>query len=216
MTKSDNELMRLYKDAPLRYKLYTIIRNSICPLYEIERYVPDAGTILDFGCGHGIFANILAIRSGKRHIIGMDIMEDKIKVANSTLLGRSNIEFLVGDVQKDFCNKHVDCITFIDILCYVPFDKKKELLKSFYNYLRPGGKLVIKTIKEKPLLKYWWTLFHMATIDKIMHRSFEKNSYFLEEKDYIGMLKDIGFKVEFKDINKRYPYSHCLYICSKG
>ncbi len=111
----------------------------------------------------------------------MDIMEDKIKVANSTLFGRPNIEFLVGDAQKDICDKYADCInciTFIDILCYVPYEKKRGILKSFYDYLGPGGKLVIKTIKEKPLLKYWWTLFHMLTIDKLIHRGFKNNSYF--------------------------------------
>ena len=216
MMRFDNKLILLYRNAPLRYKAYTVIRSAICPLIEIERYIPEDGKILDFGCGHGIFANLLAMKSKKRYVIGMDIMESKIEVANSTLFGRRNIEFRVGGIEKSLCEKDIKCITLMDILCYIPFDKKIKLLQGFYNLLPDGGTLIIKSTQETLCWKYWWTLFHMATIDKIIHKSFKANSYFLKKRSYLSLLKDIGFEVEFEDLSKGYPYPHCLYICNKS
>ena len=216
MMKSNNELIRLYKDAPFRYKLYTLIRVAICPLYEIEKYVPGKGKILDFGCGHGIFANILAMGASDRNVIGIDIMEDKIKVAKASSSGRNNIGFKTGDIREVLArDERVECITLLDTLCYLSLDEKKDLLKRLYRYLESGGLLVIKCIQERPLLKYWWTLFHMATIDKFIHRNFSQNSYFMKRDSYMTLLKDMGFKVEYVDMSKGYPYPHCLYICSK-
>lgn len=211
----NSELLRLYKNAPLRYKFYTVTRCAICPLIEIEKYVPRDGTILDSGCGHGIFTNLLAMKSNRRYVIGMDISENKIKVATSTLFERKNIEFKVGDLKESLNVKDIRCLTLIDILCYIPLDEKIKLLKKNYNLLQVGGVVIIKSIQEFPRWKYWWTLFHMATIDKLMHRNFAKNSYFLKKEEYLNLLKDIGFEVEFLDISKGYPYSHCLYICNK-
>lgn len=213
MTRFDSRLLKLYKDASLGYRVYTFIRCAVCPFMEIERYVPKEGKILDSGGGHGIFANLLAISSRDRHVIGMDIMQDKIRIANSTLSGRKNIEFMAGDLEKSLSVEGVKCFILMDILCYIPLADKKKLLKKIYDKLPDNGTLIIKSIHEHPRFKYYWTLFHMATIDKLMHRSFAKNSYFLKRREYADLLKEIGFEVEFKDVSKGYPYSHCLYIC---
>ncbi|NQU99216.1 MAG: class I SAM-dependent methyltransferase [Parcubacteria group bacterium] len=215
MTKFNTELIKIYKNAPVSYKLYIAIRNAICPLYDTAQYVPKDGKIVDFGCGQGLFANILAMQSGKRYVIGIDIMPDRIKVARGTLTGKRNIEFRIGNIEHGWADKDVKCVTLMDILCYVPFEKKKEILSKIYNCLPASSMLVIKSIQERPLLKYWLTLFHMATIDKLMHRCFEKNAYFLKKKEYIDLLKDVGFKVDFRDVGRGYPYPHCLYICNK-
>lgn len=213
--KFNNKLLYFYKNTPLRYKIYTIIRYAICPFDEIEQCVPKFGKIVDMGCGHGIFTNLLAMKSDKRHVVGMDINENKIKVAIPALSGRKNIEFRVGDLEESLRVKDIKCFTLIDVLCYIPLDKKRELLKKIYNILQIDGVLIIGDIQEIPRWKYWWTLFHMATIDKLIHRSFKKNHYFLKKEDYLSLLKDIGFGVNFLDISKGYPYSHCLYICNK-
>jgi len=215
MTKFNSELLKIYKSAPMSYKLYIAIRGTICPLYDIEQYVPKDGKIVDIGCGQGLFANILAMKSEKRHVIGVDIMPERIKVASNTLAERPNIEFRIGNVEHGWADKDVKCITLMDILCYVPFEKKRAILNKIYSDLPANGTLIIKSIQEQPVFKYWLTLFHMATIDKLMHRCFEKNSYFLKTKEYINLLKDVGFKVDFRDVGRGYLYPHCLYICNK-
>jgi len=216
MMRFNAELMKFYEKAPLRYKLYTIIRYAICPFSEVERYIPNNGDILDCGCGHGVFANFLAMKSEKRYIVGTDINENKIKIASIGLSERKNTEFKVKDIEKSLDDKRVRCITLIDVLCYIPLDKKRELFKKLYNSLQPGGGLVIKSMQETPRLKYWAIQFHMAVIDKLMHRGFKKSSYFIKKDDFLCLLKSAGFEVEFKDVSRGYPYPHCLYVCSKA
>lgn len=211
MMRFNNELIRLYKNVPMRYKIYIVIRYALCPFVEIERYVPREGKIIDLGCGHGVFVNILAMRTSRRYVIGMDIDRNRIGVANLTLVGRENIEFRIADAKEDFPDKDINCITLIDL----PLETNIDLLKRLYGTLRKDGVLIIKSIRESPWWKYHMTLFHMATIGKIIYGSFKSNFYFLKEKDYISLLKDIGFEVKFLDISKGYPSSHCLYICNK-
>lgn len=209
-------ILNAYRNVPISYKVYTLIRCAVCPFEEIERWVPASGRILDCGCGHGIFANLLAIKSPHRHVIGTDILEDKIRIAGSTVGGRTNLEFKIGDFQQSLKMDEIDCYTFIDVLYYVSFEEKAGILKKAYEALPKGGALIIKSIYDKPRWKYWWTVFYMAVIDKSVHRGFARNSYFMRKDDCINLLRDIGFQVRFKDIGRGSLYPNCLYICTKA
>jgi len=211
------ELLKLYSNnIPLKYKLYTLIRCAICPFIEIEKYVPPDGKILDFGCGHGLFANLLALKSNSKDVIGIDINAQKINIAKRTLGVRKNIDFRIGDLESCFHITGINCFIFIDVLNCVPVKKQKESLRRLYSILQDDGMVIIKSIQEFPNWKYWWTLFHMAVIEKVVHKNFKKNSYFIKKEDFLMLLEEIGFKVQFKDLSKGYTYSHCLYVCSKA
>lgn len=215
MTRYNAKLTQLYKKSPLKYRLCTLIRNAICPFDEIEKYVPRQGRIVDLGCCHGMFVNILAMKSALRHVVGIDIIEDKIKVAHAASAGVGNVEFKIADVQQGLEDREVDCFTLVDILSYLPFEKKKELLKNMYKCLQPGGLVIIKSMHKSPKWKYLWTLFHMFTIDKIMQTSLNKNTHFMKKEDYLSLFRSVGFETAFKRVDKGYPYPHCLYICKK-
>lgn len=211
----NTKLLKAYKNVPASYKAYALIRYAVCPFEEIERWVPARGRILDCGCGQGIFANLLAMKSPDRYVIGTDILEDRIKIAGSTVGSRANLEFKVGDFQESLKISGIDCFTFIDVLYYASFDENTRILKKAYAALPKGGTLIIKSIYEEPRWKYWWTVFHMAAIDKSVHKGFAENSYFMKKDTCLDMLQDLGFRVQFKDIGKGSVYPNCLYICTK-
>lgn len=211
----DKRLMECYRSSPLRYKLYTFIRYAICPFKEIEKYAPASGRILDCGCGHGIFANILAMGSAERQVIGVDMNEEKIAVA-SAASGRKNIEFRAGDMEKGLSENNIACFFIIDVMTYVPLDAKVEFFKRLYDNMKRGQRLVIKCMWEKPRWKSLAILFHMQTVDKLMHKGLKDNAYFMSKDAFTGLLQSTGFKVEFRDIGRGYLYPHCLYICDKG
>jgi len=211
----NSKVFWLYRKAPFAYKLYTLIRYILCPFDEIEKYVSRQGRIMDCGCGHGIFANMLAVKSDKRYVIGVDVMKEKIRVANLTIFDRKNIEFNVMDLKDVQDIESLECITFTDALHYMNFNEKEKLLKYIYDKLRPEAMLVIKTIQEKPYWKYKWTLLYLATVDKAMHNGFRGNSFFLKKNEFSALLNKTGFDVEFKKLDRWYVYPHCLYICKK-
>ena len=54
------------------------------------------GTIVDLGCGHGVLANYLALRSPGRRVLGFDLDEHRVAVAQS--IGLPNAEFHCQDL----------------------------------------------------------------------------------------------------------------------
>ena len=63
--------MKNDKNIPLSAQIYFKLRPLIIPFDIIEKHVPKKGTIVDLGCGFGIFANFLAIQSDDRKVIGI-------------------------------------------------------------------------------------------------------------------------------------------------
>ena len=89
------EIVRLYPRLSPWGRLYFPLRFLICPFRRVEAAVPKSGVVVDIGCGYGLFANLLAMRSGTRNVLGYDI-----DAARSCVGGRTNIAF-------DFSIKHL-------------------------------------------------------------------------------------------------------------
>ncbi|MDD5130590.1 MAG: class I SAM-dependent methyltransferase [Candidatus Omnitrophica bacterium] len=211
MTKLDEQLISLYQNARGFKKLHIIVRHWLCPFNEVERHIPLTGKILDLGCGDGIFANLLAIKSPGRHVVGVDKDAKRIALANSTLSGKKNIEFRVSDIRDYLLDSDLKCAVLIDL----PLETDRELLTRIYAALPPAGVLIIKSMSQHTGWKHYFNLLHMATVDRILRRSFKQNIYFLKESDFMRLLKETGFRVRFLNIDKGYPCPHCLYVCSK-
>ena len=211
MMRLNKELGRLYKNVSLRHKLHIALRYLLCPFSEVEKFIPKEGKILDLGCGHGILANILAIKADSRYVVGIDKDAGRIVVASSTLFERNNIEFRISDIQDYVLDSDVKCAVLAD----VPLETSRGLLAKIYAALSPEGVLIIKSISRSPSWKYYLTLFHMLTLDRLLRVSLRKNVYFLKEEDFTRLLQEIGFRVKFLNIDQGYFYSHCLYVCNK-
>ena len=74
----------------------------LAPLRRVAAEVPARGRILDLGCGHGLFANLLATSAPERDILGVDPSSEKLRVARHSSRGLSNVRYQLGraeDVQ---------------------------------------------------------------------------------------------------------------------
>ncbi len=211
MTRLNKELSQLYKNTSLIQKFHLAIRYLFCPLSDVEKHVPREGKILDLGCGYGLLANLLALRAGGRNVVGLDKDAVRIKVAQATSSARKNIEFRVVDLLSYTPDSDLKCAVLVDL----PLETNAEFLSKIYAALPEEGSLIIKSISRHPGWKYYLTLLHMATVDKILRGSLRNNFYFLNEDDFMILLKKIGFQVKFLDLSKGYPCTHCLYVCYK-
>src|SRR5438552_18552520 len=90
-----------YRAAPLLARTLVHGRAFLSDLAFIDRYVPRHGFIVDLGCGHGLFANLLVESSPGRRVLGIDFDERKIAVARSTVDERESLRFDVGDIVRE-------------------------------------------------------------------------------------------------------------------
>ncbi|HYV14091.1 MAG TPA: class I SAM-dependent methyltransferase [Pyrinomonadaceae bacterium] len=94
---------------------------------------------LEIGCGTGTFARQLAARC--RHVIGIDLSAEMIRVARSRSSRFENLEFELADVMSwKFPRSHFDFICSIATLHHL---EQRELLPKIKDALKSGGVFVL-------------------------------------------------------------------------
>jgi len=208
------ELLEHYRAAGAITRTYLKIKLKICPLLQLEEYFPQEGTIVDLGCGNGLFPNILSLGLPDRKIIGLDLDKKKIDVANATKIPRAKITYLTGDVaEADY--PQGDVFTLIDVLYLIPYGKHEPIIQKCYQSLSPGGTLIIKEMDTKPRWKYIWNLIQETVAVKLIGFTLGERFYFRSQSDYIDILQRIGFSVKPVPLHSGYWYPHIAYICMK-
>jgi 2-polyprenyl-6-hydroxyphenyl methylase/3-demethylubiquinone-9 3-methyltransferase len=208
------ELLKHYRKAGSITRTYLKIKLKICPLLKLEEYFPKEGTIVDLGCGNGLFPNILILGSPDREIIGLDLDEKKIAVAERTRLLDSHISYQVGDVVEAEYPQG-DVFTLIDVLYLIPYSKHEPIIQKCYQSLSPGGILIIKEMDTKPRWKYIWNLIQETVAVKLIGFTLGERFYFRSQSDFIDILQRIGFSVKPVPLHSGYWYPHIAYICTK-
>ncbi len=108
----------------------------------------DGLSILDVGCGGGIFSEELAKIGG--NITAIDLSDELIQVALShSALNDLKINYQVKEL------KHFDNSTQFDVICCMEMiehvDNPNELLSDIATRLKPGGILIGSTLTRTPL-----------------------------------------------------------------
>jgi len=111
----------------------------------IHRYQSDlnkTGTKnLDFGCGAGVFTNIVKEKCGNSLITGVDLSPAMIEVYRERFPDEEAFCMNVTESdQGDLCNKKFDFI----FCCYVLHhcEDPPKMVQVLSSYLAPGGRLV--------------------------------------------------------------------------
>lgn len=208
LSKIPPELFNFYSNQGPKVALYARLRWRLCPFEEIERHVPKEGTIIDIGCGYGLLANLLALKSSKRDVTGVDLSVGRIRVAQKTTDNRKKLQFKLMnalDLQLGKCST----VVMSDFLHHLDCKVQEELLARCYQKLPPGGLLIIEEVDNRPLWKYWFAIMS----DKILNVG--EQQFFRNHRDFQELLERIGFLVRTKKVNKGIPLSDILFICKK-
>ncbi len=200
-------ITQIYAKAGFVSGLYTFLRLKLAPIIEVEKYVPVAGTILDFGCGNGMFAQILFLGSDQRIIKGVDVSARRIKTAQLAASGNSNLEFTEGDANS-FPLEQCEAVTVVDLLHHMKFEEQKALLQKLHAGLSEGALVLIKDLEKAPRWKY---LFHYMQ-DSLSYRS---RLYFRSAEEMESDLREMGFEVQKISLAAGYMHPHVLYQCRK-
>ncbi len=190
--------------------LFETIRNIIFPFSKLEDLIPKEGTILDVGCGHGVFSKLLASNSNNRRILGIDPSAAKIKSAGQDLSKYKNLKFQVSTIENLSPSKFNTIIT-VDVLYLLPLAKKIEFIKKVKQMLKKDGLFILKEVDQTNTTINKLIEFEEFLMVKIFKKTYSEYSSlnFISIKSYIDLLKKEGFKIDkVKKIRGLLPYPH--------
>ena len=187
---------------------YTIMKDEYD---KLEGYVKDADlglgcglptefagikrgdTVVDLGSGAGNDVFVArAIVGDEGKVIGLDFTDEMVNKAirNKEKLGFENVEFKLGEIEDmPLKDRTADVVISNCVLNLVP-DKRKAF-SEIYRILKPGAHFCVSDIVIKgelhPELKKSAEMYAGCVAGA------------LQEKDYIGLIKETGFNnVEIK------------------
>ncbi|MBI4431308.1 MAG: class I SAM-dependent methyltransferase [Candidatus Omnitrophica bacterium] len=194
-----------YKKHKLLY-LFAFLRSWHADYELIEKYCPAEGSLIDVGCGYGIFAHYLAMKSSRRSVFGVEINEHKLALAPRDL---PNVTFS-NQTLSSFREESVDAVIFYGMLHHVDgYHAQEELLRDALRILKPSGRFVVIDIDNKPL----WKFLICWLVDHTLY--FGDRIYFRFKKDMMQLLeKQLGLNVKTFMCDSKAPLPHIAYIAS--
>ena len=107
-------------------------------LRELLSQLPIGGDVLDVGCGNGV-PEMVAIQE-RHNGVGVDVSAAQIDRAREKV---PEARFIHGDMLGvSFDDASFDAIVSFYAIEHVPREEHGRLLKRFYRWLRPGGRLL--------------------------------------------------------------------------
>ena len=181
----------------------------------VDRYVPRHGFIVDLGCGHGLFANLLVESSAGRRVLGIDVDERKIAVARATVDDRESIRFERGDIVHEPLPR-CDAVTIVDVLYLLPPGDQAEVLRKAAAALPENAPLVVKAHERAASPRFALTYAQELVATSIgLTRGRRGRFHFLSRDEAIPMFERAGFLVDVIEMPGR-PYSDVVYLARKA
>lgn len=201
-------IIALYQKQGIIVSLYARIRWRLCPFEKIESQLPREGTIVDVGCGFGMFANYLKVKSNNRVVLGFDKSSRRIEAAKASIRPGGNIEFFNEEADlKKFSN--LSGVVMTDFLHHVNYEYQERLLRDTFSALAEGGRLVILDLDTKPRWKY----LMVKAIDRVLNP--RQEICYRSEENFMQLLRGIGFMVRSYPAHYNLPLSDILFLCDK-
>lgn len=176
-------------------------------LPQIASHVPERGSILDLGCGYGIFANYLALLSPLRKVIGVDLDKQKLSFA---FRGLENTSFRWGDATM-MQMRGLSAVLLLDVLHHLSSYKEQDrLIKKCVKMIKRNGTLIIVEVDSSP----WWKLVFARITDGVLYMG--QPVYYRYKSQMVNLLtKHFGVDLVQVYTMAHNPYPHVLYICKK-
>jgi 2-polyprenyl-3-methyl-5-hydroxy-6-metoxy-1,4-benzoquinol methylase len=200
------ELLALYPDASLGFRAFLAHRWWHASMPAVEEVVIREGTILDLGCGHGIFANLMGLRAPGRRILALEKNAEKAALARGRV---TNVTVEDRDIlDEDFPT--VDAVTLIDVLHHLDsYDQQVTILDAVDRILPKGGQLVLKEVTRSRKLRFRLTY----GLDRLAYP--KDTFYFRRHEEFLKLLEERGYAIDFRPLWKHVPYAHYVAVATK-
>ncbi len=199
----------LYRDAKPGIKYKQGYRPYICPFHLLVDYVPRGASVLDVGCGAGLFILLIARLGRIRSAVGFDADHVAIHAAQDAatkLFDRAPIHFEQRSAHDRWPEGQFDVVSIIDVMHHVPPEKQPDLIAAAAEHLNEGGLLVYKDMASRPLWRAWANRLHdLASVQEWIH--------YAELDDVINWARDAGLRLDHREAASMLWYRHewCLF-----
>ena len=150
-----DEWAQSYDDdlASWAYRAPTVVADIVLTHH------PDAGSVLDVGCGTGLVGAALRARGFAGRIVGLDLSQASLDVAEQ---GAAYDALQQADLQRRLPleDDHADVLVCAGVMTYLP--DVEGVWREFSRVVRPGG-LVVATQRED----LWDTRGCQAVVDRL-------------------------------------------------
>lgn len=157
--------------------IFNCIKNVIFPYFS---YIKDANTILDIGCGKGVFLDILK-KEGK---ITYGLEPDEKAVIN--LRKNGHFATLGNIADSNFNSSFFDLVTMYQVIEHI--DNPTLVLNEVHRILKPEGALIIETPNISSSLSK--NKNHWVNLDLPRH------VILYDAKSLVALLRKAGFHSE--------------------
>lgn len=194
----------LYSNAGKALVQLQILRPYICPFEEILPLVPAGATVLDAGCGGGLFLGLLADTGRISTAVGFDSSHAAVSVARmmaANLPKSAQIEIRHIDATAPWPSEMYDVVSLIDVLHHVPPAAHSTVLSRALGCVRPGGLLLYKDMATKPR----WRAFCNQMHDLVLARQW---IHHVPIKVVEAWAADNGLQLVAQGAASRFWYAH--------
>ena len=217
-TKSDREIAALawfsYSKSPFLFRCLSSLRTFICPMLPLLNQVPEDATVLDLGCGSGLFLLLLVANDKVAYAVGCD---SNLKALNSaqqaisqlpSKKANTQVSFMRAEIPENWPNEEFSIVSMIDVMHHVPPPLQQSFFEAATRRLKSGGYLIYKDMCKYP---YW-----KATANRIHDLLLARQLiYYVPSQTIKKWGKDCGIEVVTEKYYSKYFYGHELLVFYK-
>jgi len=201
----------IYKNTGFVQRLLSTARPYICPFHTMVELVPKDSSILDIGCGSGVFLNLLVHQKTIKKGIGFDASQDVINTATkamNTLDNHSVAKFQCRQVEEGLPDGDFDVVSMIDVMHHIPPESQQDAFKSAAHKLSKGGVFIYKDIGQRPLWRAWGNRIH----DLILAQEW---IHYVPTEYILDWAKESELSMIHRDTINMFWYGHELFVFKK-
>lgn len=187
--------LALYGDAPWQERAHVHVRWWSAPFRRLVALLPDAGRVLEIGCGHGLFSAYAALSGQDRRVVGVDIDAAKVAVGARAAARVPNLELTVAPDGAVPTGPWA-AVVVVDVLYLLPADAQRSLLTAAAAQVAPGGRLVVKEMGDSPAWKVRWNRWQETVSVRVLRITEGSSTFTFVAPDVMaGWLRDAGLSV---------------------
>lgn len=198
----------IYRSASFIQRALNSARPYICPFHTLLKHVPQDSTVLDIGCGSGLFLNLLAYRNIVKRSIGIDAAKQPIETARNALKlieTRTDITFEHRTVEEGLPDMKFDVVSMIDVAHHIDPNFQRSAIEAAASSVSDNGIFLFKDIGSRPLWRAWANRLH----DIVLAREW---IHYVQEGDVQNWMRQKGFSFIHEETINMWWYGHKLMV----